>query len=221
GFAAADLAYRPSPGQEDRLRQALRAAVAKESEASARPSVAAERGARRPWQQWGAIAAMVLATVGVFGLGRWWGGRAALSPADLVADEVVASHERSLLAAHLEDVATSDRHTVKPWFNGKLDYAPPVIDLAKSGFPLRGGRLDLIDHRRVAAVVYQSDHHWINLFVLPATRDEESREVALRGYTVVSWTAAGMSYFAVSDVEAEKLREFARQIRAATSTPKR
>jgi anti-sigma factor RsiW len=125
-------------------------------------------------------------------------------------DQVVASHVRSLLADHLTDVATSDRHVVKPWFNGKLDFAPPVVELAERGFPLQGGRLDYIDGRVVAALVYGRHLHTINLFVRPANGLVLANEVASRhdGYSLMRWTAGGLEFWAVSDVDVGDLRQF-------------
>ena len=119
---------------------------------------------------------------------------------------------------HLEDVASSDRHTVKPWFDGRLDFAPPVKDFAAEGFPLRGGRLDYLAGRPVAALVYQRDKHIIDLFVWPANGNpSQPPDTAQRqGYNVVHWTEDGMVFWAVSDVEIGQLREFAERWRGSS-----
>jgi anti-sigma factor RsiW len=122
-----------------------------------------------------------------------------------LATEVVSSHVRSLMASHLTDVTSTDQHTVKPWFDGKLDFAPPVTDLAAQGFPLLGGRLDYLDGHAVAALVYGRRKHVINLFVWPASGDRPPREVTLRGYHTVHGAKNGMNYWAVSDVNAQDL----------------
>ena len=129
-------------------------------------------------------------------------------------DELVAGHVRSLLASHLTDVASSDQHTVKPWFLGKLDFAPPVVDLSKKDFPLIGGRIDYIGGRVVAAIVYKRHGHVINLFVWPAGKLQAVPETA-EGYHLLSWTQGGFSYAAVSDLNAEELRDFKRALEAS------
>ena len=123
-------------------------------------------------------------------------------------DELVAGHVRSLQASHLIDVATSDQHVVKPWFDGKLDFAPPVIDLASQGFPIVGGRLDYVDHRAVAAVVYKRGRHLINLFIWPDAKPAPAGRHSRDGYTLLDWRQGGMTYWAVSDVNPNDLDAF-------------
>jgi anti-sigma factor RsiW len=135
-----------------------------------------------------------------------------LSPAEQsLTEQVVAGHVRALQPGHLEDVLSDDRHTVKPWFDGRIDFAPPVKDLAAQQFPLKGGRLDYIGGRPVAALVYQRDKHVIDLFVRPAAAGTVvAPETAEKnGYNVVHWVQDGMAFWAVSDVERNQLRNFA------------
>ena len=144
------------------------------------------------------------------------------SPAqDAVAEEVVISHIRSLMADHLSDVASTDQHTVKPWFRGKLDYAPPVQDFANRGFTLMGGRIDYVDHRAVAALVYQHNAHAINLFVWPTAQPNSSiRQRIRQGFNILEWNSDGMKYWLVSEVNIDELEEFARITRTpSTRTP--
>lgn len=131
------------------------------------------------------------------------------SPAVAFQDELVNDHVRSLLADHLTDVATSDRHTVKPWFDGKVAFAPPVIDLADQGFPLAGGRLDWARGQRTAALVFRRRLHVINVFVLPKGADPAgAQDGARRGYNLVHWSYEGLTCWAVSDLDRAELERF-------------
>jgi anti-sigma factor RsiW len=134
-----------------------------------------------------------------------------------VLGEVVSAHLRSLQAQHLTDVQSSDQHTVKPWFNGRLDVAPPVIDLTAQGFTLLGGRLDYVDAKPVAAIVYRRRVHVINLFCAPAPglAKRGAKMESLQGFNVRSWTENGLNLWAVSDVNADELVEFGEKVEAA------
>jgi anti-sigma factor RsiW len=134
-----------------------------------------------------------------------------------VAGEVVSAHIRSLQAGHLMDVETSDQHTVKPWFDGRVDVAPPVIDLTAQGFTLLGGRLDYIDGEPVASVVYQRRKHVINLFVAQRLGVKQAGAMAetIQGYNVHHWSEQGLDFWAVSDLAGDELDEFVQKISAA------
>jgi anti-sigma factor RsiW len=134
--------------------------------------------------------------------------------------EVVSAHLRSLQADHLTDVLTSDQHTVKPWFNGKLDVAPPVVDLTQQGFTLVGGRLDYVDTRSVGAIVYRRRAHVVNLFVAPTANTERraAKTVTVHGFNIRHWGDGGLNYWAVSDIAAEELAEFTDKFEIAIRT---
>ncbi len=155
----------------------------------------------------GALAGVVLMLlIGAPGGG---GGNAALL------GSLVDNHVRSLMADHLTDVLTSDQHTVKPWLSQHIDVSPPVKELAAQGFPLVGGRLDYIDGHPAAVVVYRRAKHVINLFAWATSApDAPMRAASRQGFNVITWRAGGIAYAAVSDVEADQLQEFARDVAA-------
>jgi anti-sigma factor RsiW len=134
-----------------------------------------------------------------------------------VLGEVVSAHLRSMQAQHLTDVVSTDQHTVKPWFNGKLDVAPPVADLTALGFALLGGRLDYVDAKPVAAIVYRRRVHVINLFCTPSPGAIRRAAVmqSLQGFNVRRWTENGLNLWAVSDIGADELNEFGEKFEAA------
>jgi anti-sigma factor RsiW len=205
-------------GTEKAIRQ-LREAITKEAPAYRAPADLRKRvrsALRReakstqqtlsPWLTFasGAAFAAVLVTAVLFQTVR-------TARSNTIVDQIVANHVRSLLAAHLVDVTSSDQHTVKPWFDGKVDFAPVVRDLSANGYPLVGGRLDYLDGKTVVALVYQRNKHPINLFITPAqmNRNSSPTMTTRRGYNVLSWTNNGMNYWAVSDLNGTELRQFA------------
>jgi anti-sigma factor RsiW len=175
----------------------VRAEIARE--AAPRPTVRMFRAPRR----WATAALAAAASL----LLAWNIALQFEQPGNLaLADQVVDGHVRSLMASHLTDVVSSDQHTVKPWFNGKLDLAPPVGDFAAQGFALVGGRLDYLAGHPVAALVYRHNEHLINLFVLPsAGSDSAPTHLARRGYALLHWVKGGLDYWAVSDINAPEL----------------
>jgi anti-sigma factor RsiW len=144
----------------------------------------------------------------------WIGSLRAPGTADdaLVA-QAVSGHLRSLQPQHLMDVASTDRHTVKPWFEGRLDFSPEVKDLAGQGFPLAGGRLDVVGGRTVAALVYRRHLHVINVFQWPGEAAADPQPYRQHGYTAIEWSGGGMRYVAVSDLNEAELRQFVREFR--------
>src|SRR5713226_8544349 len=198
------LYFKPPSGLEKRVRSALQLAGG------------AEREPRRSlWAhtwRWPALAA----SFALMAVVTWSVARLSFrsSAEDLVAQQVVSSHVRSLMAGHLTDVPSSDRHTVKPWFNGKLDFSPAVKDLTVHGFSLAGGRLDYLDNGPVAALIYQRRNHFLNLFVWPSADRPDSRTqlVSRQGYNMIHWTRSGMTYWVASDLNLSELQEFVRLV---------
>ena len=194
-LGAGDLRFKAPADLQQRVRFALR----REANAEAAP-----RTVPRSW--FAAAASLAIAALALLVVLPLWRDRSA---DDLVAREVLAGHIRSLMPNHLADVPSSDQHTVKPWFDGKLDFSPPVEDLSTQGFPLIGGRLDYIANRPVAALVYQRKKHFINVFIWPASGAEAAKEIGARqGYELFRWTKGGMTYWAVSDLEESDLKNF-------------
>jgi anti-sigma factor RsiW len=210
-----DLRYAAPAALRDRIERAIEESL---------PADVAERALDRPmpgrvishWASFagGAIAASVAGllfltmTPDMANMGSV-GSSAAAAPS--LQEQIVAGHVRSLQAAHLTDVLSNAKHVVKPWFNGKIDFSPPVPDLAPDGFPLAGGRLDYLGGRAVAAIVYHRRLHPINLFVrpvVPGSAPVPPSAVEEEGYHLVRWTAGGFEYFAISDLNMKELQEF-------------
>jgi anti-sigma factor (TIGR02949 family) len=185
--------YRAAP-------ERLRAAVSR----------APRRRSLRPLLAW---AAMLLLGVSLGAAGavlvRRTPGRAA---PEVLAEAVVDAHVRALMGDHLLDVPSSDQHTVKPWFVGKIDFAPPVIDLSAEGFPLAGGRLDYVAGRPAAALVYRRRQHTIDLFIWPDETGGAEDAATVRGFNLRRWSRGGMSFRAVSDLDAAELAAFVRAL---------
>jgi anti-sigma factor RsiW len=163
--------------------------------------------------RWVAAAACILFLLGA----GFLLARLAFAPAEpeRLTREVASAHIRSLQEEHLVDVRNSDSHKIKPWFAGRLDYSPTTIDLKAQGFPLVGGRLDYLNGRPVAAIVYRRRDHLINLFVWPSSGSESDaiHQDRLQGFQIIHWSKAGMSYWLVSDLNATELNEMAQALR--------
>ncbi len=194
------------------LRSQLRFALRREAAASA---PAALRGPGPTMTSyWLAYAASILIAVAVGSGGTWL--ITAERQENAIAGEVIDSHLRSLLGTHLTDVPSSDKHTVKPWFAGRTDLSPPGVDLAAEGFPLIGGRLDLIQGKPVPALVYRAGKHIVNVFVLPARPGDRGETVTRRGYALRHWNEGDLGYWAVSDASSDEFAKFESSFRAAT-----
>ena len=223
GSIRREALYFPAP---DGLRAAIRSHIADPAPRPAQGAATPDTGRRavvRWWQRlprpaWGgsarfgagfalaaclALAIMLPRGDGLIGDGL---------PGDGLSGEVVAGHIRALQPGHLMDVASTDQHTVKPWFDGRLDFAPPVRDFKAEGFPLVGGRLDYLAGRTVAALVYQRRQHVIDLYVWPDGRhvDLGPANGDRSGYNIMRWSRDGMAFWAVSDLNAQELAEFVR-----------
>ena len=158
-----------------------------------------------PWNWLSLAAAIIFAAIITLNLVPRWQRPGA---DQFLATQLIASHVRSLMASHLTDVASTDQHTVKPWLDAKLDFAPPVVDLSSEGFPLLGGRLDYLDNRPAAVLIYQRRKHFINLFVWPAGAgaDRTMKAMSRQGYQLLHWVDSDFNYWAVSDVNVNDLQ---------------
>ncbi|HEY2987029.1 MAG TPA: anti-sigma factor [Candidatus Binatia bacterium] len=204
GLKADSLYYRPSTALRSRIQSSLRKAAKVE---------ASPRAVFRRWT--GIAVSMAVAALVVLALLPVLRGSSA---EDRLTSEVLSGHLRSLMANHLADISSSDQHTVKPWFAGKLDFSPPVEDFAQQGFPLIGGRLDYLENRPVAALVYERRKHLINLFVWPASEtDVPTKAVSRLGYNLIHWTQSRMTYWAASDLDKNELQEFVQLVQNRTS----
>jgi anti-sigma factor RsiW len=175
-----------------------------------------EKSARKHWTwEWSAVAAALLLCAVLT-----WKLLPVTTPTNsaALADEAIADHIRALMPGHLSDIESTDQHTVKPWFDGKLDFAPPVENFAAQGFPLIGGRLDYLAHHPAAALVYQRRKHFISVLLLPATgeQDRPESQYTQRGYNVISWTHNSMNYWLVSDLNPAELEELAKLLRGGS-----
>lgn len=196
----------PAP---DTLRARVRGAV----KTAARTRAPSRLSLESMWRPLALAASLAVVAVGSWNLALQRAAGTAL------ADDVLASHIRSLMPGHLTDVLSSDRHTVKPWFNGRLDFSPPVYDFAGQGYPLLGGRLDYVDGRTVAALAYGRRQHLINVFLWPVTRGpgHAPRSRDRQGYHQLHWTTADYTYWVVSDLGLAELHDFAHLVQQADS----
>ena len=193
---SADLTYPAPSGLEARIRR----------------SIQGDRAMASHWRVWAVIAAAILlvSTLSIRLLQERTGEAQ-------LAEAAISSHVRAMITGHTADVISTDRHTVKPWFNGRIDFSPPVVDLAAQGFPLTGGRVDYLGGRSVATLVYQRRKHVIDLFIWPIAKGELNGNESSRGYNVLEWSAGGMRFVAVSDLNETELRQFRDLLLSRTS----
>lgn len=197
-------------GAPEKLKKRIQSSLRKEAKSEVFPRAFGWR-----WLRVGASVAFML-LIGVV-VWRLMPRSVRLSGDELLAQEIVSDHVRSLqMPGHLTDVLSSDQHTVKPWFDGKVDFAPPVKDFAGQDFRLYGGRLEYLNSRPVATLIYQRRLHYINLFIWPAEQAGSTGEVAIQrqGYNLIHWSSSGMNFWAISDLNNVELREFAFLVQA-------
>jgi anti-sigma factor RsiW len=189
----------PSYAAPPALHHSVREAVRREGASRQRPPAI-----RDSWRLFAIAASVLLCLSLVWNLA---GVRQRSAAREMLAEDILSNHVRSMMSTHLLDVPSSDQHTVKPWFNGKLDFSPQVKDLAAQGFPLAGGRLEYAAGRSVAALVYRRRQHVVNLYIWPSAPEREM-QLSRQGYHLLHWSEAGMSYWAVSDIPSSELQQF-------------
>jgi len=202
--ASADLRYTAPPALRRRIEAALPPTAA-----LPQPRVANRRDILKGFAFGSALSAIAASGLFVVALRS--------DDEQRIMSEVVSAHLRSLQVGHLTDVISTDQHTVKPWFNGRLDVSPPVIDLTAQGFTLVGGRLDYVDARALGAVVYRRRQHVINLFVSQTANAERqpAKIETIQGFNIRRWSDRGLNYWAVSDIGVDELAEFGEKFEAA------
>jgi anti-sigma factor RsiW len=205
-----DMYARPSADFSKRIEAAVRRAAKEEARSHRSAWFESLRFGSLRWVPAAAVL-VVMTTIGAFLVMN--SGRS--SHQELIASAVLAGHIRSLQPGHLIDVPSSDRHTVKPWFQGRLDFSPPVPDLSELGWTLIGGRLDYVDGQPVAVIVYQRRMHNINVFLWPnhGSADDAIRQQDAQGYQILHWNGAEMTYWVVSDLNNAELLELAQALR--------
>lgn len=198
---------------DSRLRAVIQTRIALASAAQPGTALATEKATSNRsshWQEFGwrtALAGFVIGvalTVGLMPSATQW-LRDARKP---LSEELVSDHVRALQTGTLIQVASTDRHTVKPWFQGKLDFAPAVLNLADDGFPLQGARIEQLEGRNVAVLVYMHNHHVISLFVQPTEGQQPAKRLQQRGFNLLNWAEGGLQYWLVSDMDAKELAHF-------------
>jgi anti-sigma factor RsiW len=214
---ASEPALAAERARVEALRRVLRERLPREVEPPAlRERVRRTVGITRQRTQptWMALAASVAIAIFASSTGTWYATMQSPVGAS-VPDAVISGHLRSLMAPQPADVASSDRHTVKPWFSGRIPLAPRVVDLAQEGFPLVGGRVDVVNRTPVPSLVYSRRQHIISLTALPNASAGSTTPQTVQGYNMIAWTVEGTTYWAVSDLNLEELQMFARLFRAA------
>lgn len=186
------LRYAAPPGLEARIRKSIRTG---------------RTGSN--WRLWSAIAAAIL-VASTFSIRL----TQHFDTQDRLEQQVISNHVQALMTGHTTDVVSTDQHTVKPWFNGRIDFSPPVIDLASQGFRLLGGRVDYLDGRAAATLVYQRRKHIIDLYIWPAQAGDATGAESSKGFNVIRWTERGMSFTAVSDLNKTELEQFRNLLKA-------
>jgi anti-sigma factor RsiW len=215
---ASEPALAAERARVEALRRVLRERLPREAEPpSLRERVRRAVGITRQRSQptWMALAASVAIAIFASSTGTWYATTQIPSAGASVSDAVISAHLRALMAPQPADVASSDRHTVKPWFNGRIPLAPRVVDLVQDGFPLVGGRIDVVNRTPVPTLVYSRRQHLISLTAVPNASVGATTPETVQGYNMISWTAEGTTYWAVSDLNLDELQMFARLFRAA------